>query len=331
VDIAKDTTLSSPLGVRLVYNNAAAVGDFTAMGFEEIGSGSPYGLDLGNLNNDAITDVAIADDAGDRFRLGTGYDALNRVTWGPLKTFTFLDGLDDGFGHNVYLRDLDGNGWNDVLITDVDGDVVGCTRRLHVYHNTGTVPGEMSLVLKEEVELSSGIYGAGWKGAVGLLVPDIRGCFDVGFGDFDKDGDLDLLIGSCSGTQYFQNETNPVPTVCQADLGFAGPGSIELSLCGDDLTQAGSSGALALSGAAPNAPLFIALGLVAAPVPLKGGTLVPNPIVLLLSGFTTDATGGFGTPVSGAGGPPVHVILQGIAKNGAVYEFSNALDVLIGS
>src|SRR6185503_14022584 len=154
LDVIKDTTLSSPQDVRAIYNNPAAIGNFTAMGFQDLGSGAPYGVDVGNLNNDGIVDVAIADDNSDRFRLGTGYDALNRVIWGPLKQFSFVSGNDDGFGHTVLIEDLDNNGWNDVIITDVDGDVPGCSRRLHIYHNTGSVPGDLNLVLKEEAELA---------------------------------------------------------------------------------------------------------------------------------------------------------------------------------
>ena len=72
----------------------------------------------------------IVDDANDKFRFGTGYDALNRVIWGPLKNYTFVNGGDDGFGHNPYIRDLDLDGWNDAdgrhlsdVLTAVDGAI----------------------------------------------------------------------------------------------------------------------------------------------------------------------------------------------------------------
>lgn len=330
MDIIKDSTLNNPV-VEILYNNPAAVGNFTAMGTSPLGTTSPYGMDVGNLNNDNLLDVAIADDNNDKFRLGTGYDALNRVIWGPLKNFTFVNGGDDGFGHNVYIRDLDGDGWNDVLITDVDGDIPGCQRRLHIYHNTGSVPGDMNLVLKEEVELASGSQGAGWKGAVGITSADEKGSYDVGFGDFDKDGDLDLLIANCAlGTQYFQNETNPVQTVCQTDMGFAGPGSMVFSICGQDLLHTGNVATMDLSGAAPSQPFFLPLALSAGPVPFKGGMLVPFPIVTIVSGLSTDGSGNFEAPVPGSSGSPVHVYMQCILKNGSTYEFSNALDCQFG-
>jgi len=329
-DIVKDTTLNSPTGVRLIYNSPTTYGNFTAMGLTDIGSGSPYGALAGNLNNDSIMDVVVVDDGNDKFRLGTGYNGLNQVTWTALKNYTFVNGADDGFGHTPFIEDLNGDGWNDVLITDVDGDLTGCGRRLHIYHNTGTVPGDLNLVLKEEVELASGSQGAGWKGAVGITSNDEEGSYDVGFGDFDKDGDTDLLIATCSGTQYFQNELNPIQVVCQDDMGFGGPGSMVFSICGDPLNEGGGVATMELSGAVANQPLYIPLALAAGTVPFKGGTLVPFPLLIMVSGLMTDGAGEFTAPINGSAGADLHVYMQCIVKNGSVYEFSNALNVVFG-
>jgi hypothetical protein len=212
----------------------------------------------------------------------------------------------------------------------VDGDLTGCGRRLHIYHNTGSVAGDMNLVLKEESELANGGTGPGWKGVVGLTALDEKGSYDVGFGDFDKDGDLDMLLGTCTGTQYLQNELNPVQEICQTNMGFGGPGTMAMTMCGDDLTEAGSFSTLDLEGAAASQPMFVMLGLSAGPVPFKGGMLVPFPLLSMVTGLMTDGSGGFSTPVPGSAGSPVHIYMQIIVKNGAVYEFSNGLDVLMG-
>jgi hypothetical protein len=327
-DIVKLTTLKSPMGVRLLYNDPAGTGDFTASGVSDFGNTNPYGFDVGNLNNDGIVDAAFVDDGNDKFRLGESLDAQNHVVWAPLKLFTFVTGSDDGFGQNVYLRDLDGNGWNDVLITDVDADILGCARRLHIYHNIGSVPGDMNLELREESELASGSTGAGWKGVVGMSAADAKGSYDLAFGDFDRDGDLDFLLGTCNGTQVFRNETVGEP--CAPDLGF-GDAGVVLSLCGADLTQAGSLGVLALAGAAPLSPLFVVASLTSAPTPFKGGTLVPIPPTILLQGQLTDGVGGFTLDVPGGSGTPTHIFVQCVVLNAGQYQLSNALNVFIGT
>jgi hypothetical protein len=103
-----------------------------------------------------------------------------------------------------------------------------------------------------------------------------------------------------------------------------------LSLCGDDLTQAGSFATLQLEGAPASQPIVLVLSLTAGALPFKGGTLVPVPILALVTGFATDGTGSFSTPVPGAAGAPTHLIMQAVMKNGSAWAISNALDVLLG-
>jgi choice-of-anchor C domain-containing protein len=74
------------------------------------------------------------------------------------------------------------------------------------------------------------------------------------------------------------------------DLGFALPGVAGApQLVGAGDLTAGSVGSLVLSSAAPSAPalLFIALG--SAPMPFKGGTLVPGPVLATLPVVTSAA------------------------------------------
>jgi FG-GAP-like repeat len=331
LDIVKVNTSTPPLVVRGLYNSKVTVGNFTAMGSSDFGTGAPYASACGDLNHDGFIDIAIGDDGPDRYRFGIGYDLLGRVIWGPPKTFAYVTGADDTLGHSVYLRDLDANGWNDVIVTDVDSDLPGCTRRLHIYHNLGSVAGDVNLVLREESELANGGSGPGWKGVVGMTAADEQGTYDVGFGDFDRDGDIDLLLGTCSGTTYWQNEIDaPLPQKCQTDLGFAGPGNMAFSICGDDLTYAGSLATLTVTGAPPNAALALAMGLTANPFPFKGGLLVPMPFFSILGGFTASGAGTFSLFVPGSPGGPLPIIMQFLSKSGANVGLSNALSVELG-
>jgi len=327
LDLVKCTTLASPRYVGVIYNNPGNVGNFTTMSIQKPqNGGAPYGFDLGNLNNDSIPDVVVHDDATDRFVLGTGF------LWTATKPFTYIAGAssDMGFGHKVHIRDLDNDGWNDVLIADIDTDLPGCSRRLFIYHNLGTTPGQQDLVIREEAELATGNLGAGWKGAVGLLAADLKGTSDVALADFDKDGDTDLIIANCLlGARYWQNETIN-DDVCQVDMGLQGPGSMEFSICGDDLTTAGSLATMSLTGAAPSQPIFLPISLAFSPTPVKGGLLGTVPILTMITALSTDGTGSLSLPIPGGATTPMHLFMQCIVKNGSVFEFSNCLDVHIG-
>jgi hypothetical protein len=160
----------------------------------------------------------VTDDGEDRYRLNQGNDALGRVVWSSAFTFDFLTGGDDGFGSQNLITDLDGDGWNDVLISDVDVDIdEGCTNRLHIYHNRGGAVGGNPL-LREEAQAPS----SGWRGAVGLMPSDLNGTFHTAVFDVDGDLDQDLVIGRCNGTSVWMNTKNPCPL---ANYGTVNPNS----------------------------------------------------------------------------------------------------------
>ncbi|MEO2164093.1 MAG: VCBS repeat-containing protein [bacterium] len=197
-DVIKDTALGSTgaAGPRVIidYNNPTNVGFFNI--YDQAYSGAPYHANVGDLNKDGKLDMIISDDAADRYLLNNGNDALGRVNWSAAFTYN----TDDGFGSNNIVCDLNNDGWNDVLICDVDVDIPGCSRRMHVYHNKGGTVGG-NITLKEE-------SGGGSTGLKGITTSDLRGMHDVAVFDVDNDGDLDLVLGDCNGTNLFVNDLN---------------------------------------------------------------------------------------------------------------------------
>jgi pyrrolidone-carboxylate peptidase len=65
--------------------------------------------------------------------------------------------------------------------------------------------------------------------------------------------------------------------VCQTNLGFQGPGSSHLSVCGGPLNLATNAADVLLTGGTPGALGVLAFGAQFTPLPLFGGTVVPLP------------------------------------------------------
>jgi hypothetical protein len=199
-DVLRNRGLTQQISV--IYNDPDNIGFFSTE--QIIDLGFPYFTTVGDLNNDDWHDLLVSHNQADRYLYGQGVDEQDVAQWGPSVLFEFLTGGDDGFGADSYITDLDGDGWNDAIITDVDPQVPGCGRRTHIYHNPGGAPGS-SITLREEAEQETG----GWRGAVGLLPADLQGTHDAALFDLDGDEDLDLVLGRCSGTNVWINVSVP--------------------------------------------------------------------------------------------------------------------------
>jgi hypothetical protein len=114
---------------------------------------------------------------------------------------------------------------------------------------------------------------------------------------------------------------------CQHDLGFGGPGTASMWLCGGDLST-GQPADLELVGATPDGTAVLLAGLVLDPTATKGGVLVPVPwfVTALLP---LDAAGAASLMVPGGGGP-LTIFVQAMYADPAQaqgFGFSNALSV----
>lgn len=190
-DGANDLTKQSAGSAEQIYNNPAKEGSFSQM--LNLTGGAVYFTSWGDLNNDNKPDFIISSDGQDNYMLNTGNSAQGIAQF-QTKSVQYDVGSDDGFAGNSHAADLNNDGWQDVLITDVDVDIPGCGRRMHIYRNLGNAP---SVTLKEQ-----NIGGKVANIPTGML----SGTQDVAVLDINNDGWLDLVVGRCSGTQLWINQ-----------------------------------------------------------------------------------------------------------------------------
>ncbi len=149
-----------------------------------------------------------------------------------------------------------------------------------------------------------------------------------------RDGD-ENVVAYRHGMNIFNNITTFVffttegTGSCQQNLGFASPSGLSLSLCGDDLTTAGSSATLDVFNAITSSTVYLAIGLDNDPTPFKGGTLVPFPWLTLLP-LGSDIFGRVSLTAPGGTTTPVTLYMQVIDPNTPAFRFSNGIEVQIG-
>jgi hypothetical protein len=95
-----------------------------------------------------------------------------------------LPGSTNGFGSDSYVVDLDGNGWNEILIADVDVDAAGCSRTSDILRNM------ISSFVADSANIPSS---------------ELVGVHDIAVFDINNDTFLDMVIGRCTSTQIWIN------------------------------------------------------------------------------------------------------------------------------
>jgi FG-GAP-like repeat len=192
LDILKDDALNAPQGISISYNDGPSPGFFGT--YQMAYNFTPYHFSVGDLNNDTLPDMIVSDDGQDQYILHTGVVG-GLATFTAALPFTYSGGgADDGFAGNNYIIDLNNDGWNDAITCDVDVDIAGCGRRMHIYRNLGNAP---NVTLREEL-----VGGA----VAGIPTGSLIGTFDAAVFDINGDGWKDMVIGRCTGTQVWINQ-----------------------------------------------------------------------------------------------------------------------------
>lgn len=211
-DGRNEVLLESEGIIDVAYNDPANEGVFDTYG--TIAAFSTYFVTVADLNNDDLLDLVTTDDGTDRYYLNQGLSNDEIPIAGFLSfpvqyqhTGAGGPASDDGFGDDARVADLDKDGWPDVITADRDFTLPGCNRRAHIYRNLGGNPGG-NVVLQEQTSGSGCQTFLGNPATcmvAGIPADQLVGTDDVAIFDINGDSWLDLVIGSCSGTEVYMN------------------------------------------------------------------------------------------------------------------------------
>jgi len=277
-------------------------------------------LALGDITGDGDVDLALGAFTGGSWRLVPGDGAGGFPATGTQYEYSSPDpvtGLPDPAEAGASVRDLkladvNHDGRLDAIHSDYNGKAV------RVYLNNGSPaleyfnsvivvpmlaaeqgPAELSLAdFDVDGELDLGV-GMGGSQRIDLLFGTGTGAFIpresysvdetaeyVRAGDWDQDGAADLLTVAQAISVLLNRTLAPWQSLGQGSTGIDGIPWLH----GDGSPDAGQPVSIRIGFGHPSTAVVLVVGLSPLNAPFKGGTLVPQP-QLMLTGLATDAAG----------------------------------------
>ena len=129
-DILKVTTIDKPQAIRLLINNADNTGYFES--FQDLPYDETYVVEAADFNNDNRLDLYVVSDGRDYiiWNKSTNEDGTINVSATNISSIRT-----DGFGGHAHAFDIDGDGFRDIGVCDVDMGIDGLECRTTFLRN----------------------------------------------------------------------------------------------------------------------------------------------------------------------------------------------------
>ena len=187
--VSNDSEAFGGVGVEIAYND----GDGNFMQTQVLASTVlSYMVQMVDMNNDGRLDIYVVDDLQDYvFR----NDSTNgNGTINVTRIFNTQSSLTTDFNGNVLACDMDNDGWDDMIVSDVDVDIPGCDRRFTLLRN-----------------MNGSNFQNPFNGQLQNF--NVQGSHDAVVIDINQDGNKDLFIATCEDYHMFVSTFAPTGNV----------------------------------------------------------------------------------------------------------------------
>ena len=185
--VSNDSVAFGGIGIELAINDGSGVFNQT----QTLPTVTSYMANVADFNNDGRLDIYVIDDGQDYVLFNDSTNANGTID--VTRVFHSSSILTQGFNGNNVPADFDGDGFVDMVVSDVDVDIPGCNRRFTLLRNND---GQF---------MSDPNNG-------NLQDWNENGTHDTVVIDINSDGNPDLFMATCDRYFMYVNTADPVVT-----------------------------------------------------------------------------------------------------------------------